>query len=347
MSTQSGIICTLGPASSERDTILKMAQAGMKIARINFSHGTHQHHQTIIDTIRDINEKNFMKIKLLQDLEGYRIRIGLLTEPIELKKYQNVLMTNHPTASKDIIPLHFDYKLTGIHTGTDIFIDDGKIHLQVTEVSDEWLKLEVLQGGFLKSHKGINIPRARLKGNIMTEKDKRDIEFGIKNRFDYVAQSFVRNRSDILRVSKKIKPHLPKCRIIAKIENHQGLKNIDSIIDSSEGIMVARGDLGVSLPIYQIPMIQKDIIRRCNEKKKMDITATQMLESMTDHIRPTRAEVSDVANAILDGSDYVMLSGETAVGKYPVQTVQMMQQIINYTKKVGLRILKKKEKFPN
>jgi pyruvate kinase len=189
----------------------------------------------------------------------------------------------------------------------------------------------VVVPGILKENKGINIPDINLKFEGLTEKDKSDLDFAVKNKVDFIAQSFVRNRQDIINVKDFIKDSGLKCQIIAKIENRQGIQNIDEILEASDGIMIARGDMGVSLPIYKIPILQKMLIRKCNRGKKFVITATQMLESMTEHIRPTRAEVTDVANAILDGSNYVMLSGETAVGQYPVETVQMMNQIIKFT----------------
>jgi len=331
MKHKTGIICTLGPASQKGETILQMAKAGMSVARLNFSHGEHRMHQQLIDTIRQVNKKYRCDIKILQDLEGYRIRIGLLDKPIEIKKHQRVWMTNHKQGKTKAIPLHFDGDIKSIDRAMDVYVDDGNLHLQVIGFSKRSIELEVLQGGIIKSKKGVNIPQLKLKGNILTDKDKRDMEFGIRNKVDYVAQSFVRNRMDILRVAKIVKPHLPDCQIIAKIENNRGVQNVDSIMDACDGILIARGDLGVSLPIFKIPMIQKDIIQRCIKKKTPVFVATQMLESMTEHIRPTRAEVSDVANAILDGADCVMLSGETAVGSFPVRTVRMMNQIIKYT----------------
>jgi len=193
------------------------------------------------------------------------------------------------------------------------------------------LECEVVHPGTLKQRKGVNIPGLKLQSNIFTEKDRRDINFGIENNFDYVAQSFVRNKKDIAHVAKVLQSRRRKCKIIAKIENSEGLKNIDSIIGESDGIMIARGDLGVSMPIYQIPILQKCIIHHCNKRKKFAVTATQMLESMVHHRRPTRAEVTDIANAIFDGTQYVMLSAETAAGSYPYLSVKMMRQVIDYT----------------
>jgi pyruvate kinase len=287
----------------------------------------------MINTVRAVNEKYGYCIKILQDLEGYRIRICQLKQPITLEKKQHVWISNTHCESPDFIPLDLDINLKSLMEGMHVFINDGMICLRVIDHQGEKVKLEVENGGIISSKKGVNIPELKLDKDILTAKDKGDLAFGIENNVDYVAQSFVRNKHDILRVIDIVKPNLPDCKFIAKIENRQGIENIESIIDACDGIMIARGDLGVSLPIYQIPFIQKDIIRRCNKKKKFVITATQMLESMTEHPRPTRAEVSDIANAILDGSDYLMLSGETAVGRYPVESVEMMCQIMEFAKK--------------
>ncbi len=330
------IICTLGPASRRFDTIVKMAESGMNVVRLNFSHGEHSAHQEMINTIREVNRRHRLSIKILQDLEGYRLRIGHLRHPVQLIKYQQVWMSKEGKDSF-AIPLESEIVVRHLKKGMDVYIDDGNIHLKVVGRSKKGIQLEVCQGGILKSRKGVNIPALKLKANILTAKDARDILFGIKNDVDFVAQSFVRNREDIVRVQELIRPQLPRCRIIAKIENQDGVRNVEKIMDACDGIMIARGDLGVSLPIYQIPMLQKRIIAQCKKKDKAVITATQMLESMIVNSRPTRAEVSDVANAILDGTDYVMLSGETAVGSYPVKCVRMMRQIIDYTEREANR----------
>ncbi len=326
------IICTLGPASNTKRKILELAKAGMVAARLNFSHGNHTTHAAVIKKIRDVNRAHKQNIKILMDLEGYRIRVGILRKPFMLKRGEDVYLFSSLRGGQGDIPIDSDLGLDQIKAGMDIFINDGFIHLKAVKTAKNKIKAKVITGGAISSKKGINIPGLKLKGNILTEKDKKDIAFGIEHKVDFIAQSFVRNKADIERVIKQVKPHHPRCRIVAKIENQDGVKNIDSIIDSSDGIIVARGDLGVSLPLYQIPYLQKDIIKRCNRAKRLVVTATQMLESMTDHLWPTRAEVSDVANAVLDGSDYVMLSGETAVGKYPVEAVKMMKQIVDYKK---------------
>lgn len=328
------IICTLGPASSKETVIRKMTMAGMDVVRLNFSHGDTANHKACIDIVRKINKKYRRHIRILQDLEGPRIRIGKFRyrKTYTLKKRQIVwLEQGNVPETKDAIP--FDYKgpLNCMKGAEYIYIDDGSIVLRIKKIEKKGIKAEVLVGGILKEYKGMNIPGASLKFPAISEKDKKDIDFGIENKVDYIAQSFVRSGKDILRIREILKTRHPRCRIIAKIENREGIRNIDDIIGVSDGIMIARGDMGVSVPIYEIPMIQKDIIKKCNRKKKFVITATQMLESMTDNLRPTRAEVTDVANAIIDGTDFLMLSGETAVGRYPVESVRMMNDIIKFT----------------
>src|SRR3989338_423744 len=325
------IIGTLGPASSSEEMIIKMASRGMDVARLNFSHGTHAKHQAMIDLVRKVNRKRNFRVTILQDLEGYRIRIGHFKKKVLLQKNETWYMSADPVLTEEHIPFDFSEDVRSIEKGSSVFIDDGKLQLKVVGYSGKRLKLKVIQGGPLTERKGVNIPDQKLQSSILTQKDRQDIEFGIKNRVEKVAQSFVRNKKDILHIVDMVKPRLPDCKIIAKIEGPQGVRNIESIIDVCDGIMVARGDLGVSFPIYKVPILQKYLIHHCNRRKKLSITATQMLDSMMEQGRPTRAEVSDVANAILDGSDYVMLSGETAVGKYPSRTIKMMSQIIEYT----------------
>lgn len=331
------IICTIGPSSSNAAVIKKMIDSGMNVARLNFSHGTHETHKQNIDIIRQLSKTGRNKIKILQDLEGYRIRVGLFKGPrkiIELVNGSIVTLINKLVADKkDVIPFDYEGSMYDIKTGCHIFIDDGNITLKVKSRSKDGIKAEVIVGGILKEHKGINIPDIDLKFTGLTDRDKNNLLFGIANKVDFIAQSFVRNKNDILSVREFINRNKFNCPLIAKIENRQGIENIDEILDVCDGIMIARGDMGVSLPIYEVPIMQKMIIKKCNKRKEFVITATQMLESMTEHLRPTRAEVSDVANAILDGSDYVMLSAESAAGKHPVEAVQMMSDIIKFTEK--------------
>jgi len=328
------IIATLGPASGTSTILRKMMLAGLDVVRLNFSHGIYSEHYEKIKIIRDLNKKYRRHIRILQDLEGYRIRIGRFPgqkKTFELKKRAIVQLTNNKKVTdKGVIPFDYEGPLSDIKTGMHIFIDDGNIALLAKQITKKYVKVEVIIPGILKENKGVNIADMKLRFQELTGKDRADIEFGIKHKVDFIAQSFVRSKKDIINLKKFINSCL-NCKIIAKIENKDGIKNIDEIIDNVDGLMVARGDMGVSLPIYQVPMVQKMIVKKCNQKKKFVITATQMLESMTEHLRPTRAEVSDVANAILDGTDYVMLSGESAMGAYPVETVKMMDNIIKFT----------------
>ncbi|MFH1798442.1 MAG: pyruvate kinase [Candidatus Omnitrophota bacterium] len=327
------IICTLGPASSSETIIRKMLLAGMDVGRLNFSHGEMPELLNKISLVRLLNAKYHRRIKLLGDLQGHRIRVGALIAPVLLKKNQIVGLTRQKikgTPAK--IPFDYQGPLRGIKNGCQIFIDDGNIALEVVGRARDMLKAKVIIGGLLKEHKGVNIPEARLEFGEISRKDIRDILFCKENNVEYVAQSFVRAKNDILDLREVVEGS-SKCQVIAKIENREGIKNIDEIIKVSDGIMIARGDMGVSLPIYEIPIIQKTIINKCNRAGKFVITATQMLDSMTENLRPTRAEVTDVANAIIDGTDFVMLSAESAVGKYPVETVVMMNNIIKFTEK--------------
>lgn len=330
------IICTLGPASSHKEILRKMVSLGMDVARLNFSHGTHQSHLNQIKLIRLINRNRKKKVVILQDLEGFRVRIGCLKNfpqrQITLRKKQIVLLSNRLSGCQlDHIPFDYDGPITDIRSDQDIFIDDGNIHLRVQGATKRCLRARVIVPGVIKENKGMNLPGVKLRFRGIPDKDKKDLAFGLKNDVNFVAQSFVRNKHDALNIKAIIDQSKKPCLLIAKIENREGLQDLDGILEVVDGIMIARGDLGVSLPIYKIPVIQKLIIEKCKMHKKFVITATQMLESMTERIRPTRAEVTDVANAIIDGSHYVMLSGETAAGKYPVETVRMMNNISRFT----------------
>lgn len=330
------IVATLGPASGDYTVLRKMFTAGLDVVRLNFSHGTHAQHLERIELVRRLNKKYCRRIRIMQDLEGFRIRVGRFGGAKEkiLKKRGVVWLSNEPQAAgPKIIPFDYQGELSVIKPGHLIYIDDGNIILKVRSLAENSMKAEVVEGGVLKERKGINIPEAKLEFGAMTENDKKDIEFGILNNVDFVALSFVRNAADVQEAAELIKPRLPKCGIVAKIENREAIAGIDEIIAAADGIMVARGDMGISVPIYQVPIIQKQIIKKCNAARKFVITATQMLEHMTEHARPTRAEVADVANAILDGTDYVMLSAETAVGEYPYESVLMMNEIIKFTEK--------------
>ncbi|MBU1726872.1 MAG: pyruvate kinase [Candidatus Omnitrophica bacterium] len=325
------IICTLGPVSSSETVIRKMMLAGMDVARLNFSHGTTQELLRRVNIIRRLNTRYRRSIKILGDLQGHRIRVGDLSGPLTIKKHQIIWLTQKKIkGGGQIIPFDYHGSLRDIKSGQHIFIDDGNIALEVIGRAKNKLKTKVIIGGLLKEHKGVNIPDARLKFKDISEKDIQDTLFCQKHGVEYIAQSFVRTKKDITDIRGLLKER-SRCRVIAKIENREGISNIDEIIKASDGIMIARGDMGVSLPIYEIPILQKMIIKKCNRAGKFVITATQMLESMVENLRPTRAEVTDVANAIIDGTDFVMLSAESAVGKFPVETVMMMNNIIKFT----------------
>lgn len=327
------IISTIGPASEKKSLLKKMMLAGMNVGRFNFSHSRKNELLSRIKNFRILNKKYGKNLKILGDLQGHRIRIGSLTKTISLKKNQTVYLSQ--TLKNDTsraIPFDYNGCLNPIKKGQSVFIDDGNIFLEVTGRTKNALKTKVITGGLLKPYKGVNIPQAKLDLGRITDKDIEDINFCKRHGIEYIAQSFVRDKKDVLEVKEALGKNSP-IKVFAKIENREGIKNINQIIKVSDGIMIARGDMGVSLPIYKIPIIQKMIIKKCNQEKKPVITATQMLESMTENLRPTRAEVSDVANAIIDGTNFVMLSAETATGKFPAETVKMMQAIINFTEK--------------
>ncbi len=328
------IIATIGPASNNEKTLRKMIISGMDIVRLNFSHGTYREHEETIIKVRNLNKKMKRAVKIMQDLEGFRIRVGRLKTPIILKKRSVLYLTKEKITGKDNL-VHLDYpgSFTVFRKGLYIFINDGKLVLQIKSATKNMLKTTVLTNGLLEGRKGVNIPGAKLHFSSITDKDKKDINFIIPHQPDYINQSFVRTAKDICRLRELVKPKLPHCKIFAKIESQQGLKNINDIIRAADGIIVARGDLGICVPIYKVPIIQKEIIKKCRLSNKPVAVATQMLESMTEEPIPTRAEVTDVANAIFDGANFVMLSNETAVGKHPSLAVEMMNKIIKYAEK--------------
>jgi pyruvate kinase len=320
------IVCTLGPASSTHDAICALVEAGLNVARINFSHGTHELHAQTIATVRAVAEELGRSVAILGDLQGPRIRIGDLSETIMLREGQDLTLVPEDRAAAGDIPVTYDDIAEDVSAGDRILINDGLLELIVTEVEKPRVRARVLHGGELKSHKGMNLPGISVSAPSLTEKDRADIEFAVRHDVDYLALSFVRKAEDV----HSLRTLLPKSMlIVSKIEKDVALDNIESILAASDAVMVARGDLGVELPFEQVPIAQKRIIALANRLGRPVITATQMLESMITHPRPTRAEASDVANAILDGTDAVMLSAETAAGAYPRLAVQAMRRIIN------------------
>jgi len=326
------IIATLGPASSTEKILRKMFISGLDIVRLNFSHGSHAEHLQAAETVRALNKKMRRTVKIMQDLEGYRIRIGKLEHPVVLKKGRQIYLTQEDIiGTKKGVPFDYQGSLKLIKPGTLIYVDDGKITLEVKSVEKKRLKTKILTDGELKENKGINIPGAKLEFESITEKDKRDIEVGIANKFDYIAQSFVNSEDDIMLIKDMVKHRHPHCQIFAKVESREALDNINAIIDEADGIIVARGDLGICVPVYEIPVIQKEVVCKCRQKNRPVVVATQMLDSMTEELIPTRAEVCDVANAIFDGATHLLLSAETAIGKHPHKVVDMMNKIIKST----------------
>ncbi len=318
------IIATIGPASLDATMLAKMFRAGMNIARLNFSHGTYETHSQTMAMLRTVAKNTNTTIGILQDLQGPKIRVGHLDAPVEIKAGSTV------TIGKDF-SMDFDIS-TSVKPGDRILIEDGLLELVVTKITGSDIACKVMNGGLVQSHKGINIPDSVTTFPIMTEKDKRDLKFGLENDVDFVALSFVRNRADIDNLKTMIEKWLPKGKtaplIVAKIEKPEAIQNFDEILEATDAVMVARGDLGVEVPDYQVPVMQKDMIAKCAAVGKPVIVATQMLDSMIRNPRPTRAEVSDVANAVIDGTDCVMLSGESAFGKYPLESVAEMGLII-------------------
>lgn len=325
------IVCTLGPAVDSDDMIRQIIAAGMDCARLNFSHGTHEDQKIRIDRVRRISSEMNVNIPVLLDTKGPEIRLkDFVGGRVEIAKgKQFVFDTDKETpGDENRIGLTYDKLSKAVETGTRILVDDGKVELKVVDIKGDKVICKVITGGKLSNHKSINIPNIEIPMPYLSEADKADILFGIEQKVEYIAASFVRSADDIRKLRKFLKDNGGnEIKIISKIENGQGVEHLDEIIEISDGIMVARGDLGVEIPFEEIPGIQKIMIDKCNEQGKIVITATQMLESMTESPRPTRAEVSDVANAIYDGTTAIMLSGESAAGKYPVQAVRTMAKI--------------------
>ncbi|MCF7872625.1 MAG: pyruvate kinase [Candidatus Omnitrophica bacterium] len=336
------IIATLGPASQDKKTITKMAKEGLDVVRLNFSHGSRAGHLKKIKLINQINKKSKKKIKIMQDLEGYRVRVGKLESKRIILKNNSILYLSQKNivGNQKVIPFDYQGSLKKIKKENVIYIDDGKIILKIEAINKKKIKTKVVRGGELQERKGINIVGAKLDFEPLTDKDKKDLISTLKYPIDYIAQSFVRNKKDILTLRDFLKKQrtpalavgkIPK--IFAKIESLQGLKHIDQLIEEADGIIVARGDLGICLPIYKVPYLQKKILEKTKKARRPSVVATQMLETMTKNFIPTRAEVSDVANAILDGADFLLFSGETAIGAYPAEVIKIARKIIEYTTK--------------
>lgn len=324
------IVCTLGPATEDKAILKEMIQSGMDVARLNFSHGSHSRHRDMINKIKEIRKELGRPVALLLDTKGPEIRIKTFAGGRVFLREGNtfVLTTREVEGGENIVSVTYKDLPRDLEKGYRVLIDDGLVELRVEEIKGEDVICRVENGGELKDNKGVNLPGALVGLPAISEKDREDILFGIENDVDFIAASFTRKPEDILEVRRILEEngggHI---RIIAKIENQQGVDNLDGILEVADGIMVARGDLGVEIPTEGVPILQKEIIKKCNLMGKPVITATQMLDSMIRNPRPTRAEVADVANAVLDGTDAIMLSGETAAGKYPVEAIRTMARI--------------------
>ncbi|MBI2120051.1 MAG: pyruvate kinase [Parcubacteria group bacterium] len=323
------IVATIGSASSSERELIGMVRAGMNVARLNFSHGTHEEHAKLIDTIRGVSDKLKTPLAIIQDLMGPKIRIGDFgTEQIHLKKGADFTFTTETCLGDERRAyVNFHALPKEVSKDMDILLDDGKIKLRIVSVGDTEIRCKVVDGGVIRGRRGVNVPGAHLSIGSLTEKDKKDLVLGVKKGVDFVALSFVQTADDVKKLRALLGQKGTDAGIIAKIETEEAVKNIDAIIEAADGIMVARGDLAVEIPKEDVPLVQKTIIKKSIDAGKPVITATQMLDSMTTSPVPTRAEVNDVANAILDGTDAVMLSGETAVGDHPVLVIETMSRI--------------------
>jgi pyruvate kinase len=338
MERQTKIVCTIGPATDSPDMIRRLMEAGMNVARLNFSHGTREQHARAISLIREISARLRLPVAILQDLSGPKIRIGSMASgsaaALTGGTTFELVAEEIPGDEHRVSVTYFTALAEKLKPGDRVFLADGSIQLKVIDTDASGIRCEVMTGGELRSRQGINAPGVSLGIPAVTEKDLVDLDFGIDKGVDFVALSFVRQTSDLIPVKDAIQRSGSDIPVIAKIEKHEALNNIDEIIDAADGVMIARGDLGIEIPLERVPVMQKMIINKAGIKGKPVITATQMLESMIQNARPTRAEVTDVANAIFDGTDAVMLSGETAIGKYPVRAVEMMDKIARSTEEV-------------
>lgn len=325
------IVATVGPSCDNYEKLLSLVRAGVNVFRLNFSHGTHEDKIKVIDHIRNIIKKEPYNIAILADLQGPKLRVGELeNNKVELTEGNSFIFTcNKMIGNKDKIYVSYPNLASDVKIGERIFLDDGKMEVRVDEIINDCdIRVSVVLGGILLPKKGVNLPDSVLTQPSLTEKDLADLEFIIEHKLDWVALSFVRKSEDIIDLKKRIRERNSKIKVIAKVEMPEALRNLRDIIIESDGIMIARGDLGVEIPIEQVPVIQKNIIRKCMRRAKPVIVATQMMESMIDRTKPNRSEVSDVANAVLEGADAVMLSAETATGHYPTLVVETMSKII-------------------
>ena len=331
------ILATVGPASNNEETLIELVMAGADIFRLNFSHGDHDGHAQVIEKIRRINKENNLNIGILQDLQGPKIRVGEVeNNGVLIQPGDQITITNDPViGTATLVSTVYQNLPNDVTPGDRILIDDGNLELIVLNTDGKNVNCTVIHGGILKSRKGINLPNTRVSAPSLTEKDLIDLEFGLENDVDWIALSFVRSAEDITDLRERINKAGKFCKIVAKIEKPEALENIDAIIQETDAIMVARGDLGVEVPMEVVPLWQKKMVEKCKIASKPVIIATQMMESMIVNPRPTRAETNDVATAVMDGADAVMLSAETASGKYPIAAVKAMSSVIGYIEENG------------
>lgn len=325
------IVCTLGPAVASREGVRALVRAGMDVARLNFSHGSHDDHRRMIEVVREEAKAAGRIVPVLQDLQGPKIRLGLVKEGgVLVHQGDPLTLTSAPVEEGDGDRVHVSYDPLAeeVSEGNRILLDDGHLELVVTRVDGLDVRTEVVVGGVLKSRKGVNLPKLKSARPSLTDKDLEDLAFGLDHDVDFIALSFVRSGSDVDDIVRRIRAADKEIPVISKIEKPEAVDDFDAILAGSQGIMVARGDLGIEIPMQEVPIVQKRLIRACLEASKPVITATQMLESMIENPRPTRAEATDVANAVFDGSDAVMLSGETAAGQYPIRAVEVMDEVV-------------------
>jgi pyruvate kinase len=338
LETKTKIIATIGPATSSREKLKELIMAGVDLCRINFSHGSHEENIAIIQNVRKLNAQLETNVGILCDLQGPKLRVGdMQNDEVMLVPGESISITNKKTlGTTEEIYIKYKRLAEDLQAGEPILMDDGKLVLEVERIIDKnHIVAKIIKGGLLKSRKGFNLPNTQLSIPALTGKDKKDLEVALNQDVDWIGLSFVRHPKDISQVHRLIEKAGVHTRVIAKIEKPQAIKNIDAIIDISDAVMVARGDLGVEMPMEQVPIIQKMIVKKCNKASKPVIIATQMMESMIENHQPTRAEASDVANAVMDGADAVMLSAETSVGKFPVEAVIAVEKILIATEELG------------
>lgn len=331
MTKRTKIVATIGPASSDKETLREMFLSGLNVCRINFSHGSHADHAGVISKIRELNEETGLNVAILADLQGPKIRTDEMeNNGVELELNDEVTIRTEKTlGTKHSFSINYADLPKDVNPGELILLDDGKIRMEVVEkINDTSFQARVVQGGILSSKKGVNFPNTAISLPSLTEKDLKDLDFALDQNVDWIGLSFVRSARDIIELKHLISGKQGKAKVIAKIEKPEAIEDIDEIIRESDGLMVARGDLGVEIPFQNVPIIQKMVINKCVIHAKPVIVATQMMESMIVNMTPTRAEVNDVANAVLDGADAVMLSGETSVGKYPIEVIKTMRNIV-------------------